>query len=434
MADTFTVNYSFTQPEVGASQDTWGGKLNDNWADVDALIKALNDTNLIAGAGLTGGGDLSATSRTFALTGQALALHEFTGSGLMVRTGSASYVARTIQGGDGVNLSDGDGVSGNPSVAVDSTVVRTSGDQTIGGQKTLTNMLLLNNGSFENHLEMERSGHGGMRVTPSGSRILFRPTKGAENFEFEGGVVADSYGGNGVTQSPTDTTAGRVTKTGDGGLLLGPGSTLALNDLHDANVSGVYRTTGGTANLPSGVTGSWGVWSARAGSTTAGVILFDGSTLHSLRLTDAGEVSNVETYYNTGNLVGTVSQSGGDPTGAVIERGSNSNGEYVRFADGTQICSHTINVGSGISNGSGTWEDPYRTSFVSPAHPAEFASSPTVAIVASAEDAPFNQRFNSVGYNFISPTIISGLRIARIGDGTSTEDVIAQIITFGRWF
>ena len=37
-------------------------------------------------------------------------------------------------------------------------------------------------------------------------------------------------------------------------------------------------------------------------------------------------------------LVGTVSQSGGVPTGAIIERGSNANGEYVRYADGTQIC------------------------------------------------------------------------------------------------
>lgn len=37
-------------------------------------------------------------------------------------------------------------------------------------------------------------------------------------------------------------------------------------------------------------------------------------------------------------ILGAVSQSGGAPTGAVIERGSNANGEYVRFADGTQIC------------------------------------------------------------------------------------------------
>ncbi|MHA3735108.1 hypothetical protein ACXR0M_05455 [Pseudomonas sp. Eth.TT006] len=38
------------------------------------------------------------------------------------------------------------------------------------------------------------------------------------------------------------------------------------------------------------------------------------------------------------SLVGTVSQVGGVATGAVIERGSNANGEYVKFADGTLIC------------------------------------------------------------------------------------------------
>lgn len=37
-------------------------------------------------------------------------------------------------------------------------------------------------------------------------------------------------------------------------------------------------------------------------------------------------------------IVGTVSQVSGVPTGAVIERGSNSNGEYVKFADGTMVC------------------------------------------------------------------------------------------------
>lgn len=39
-----------------------------------------------------------------------------------------------------------------------------------------------------------------------------------------------------------------------------------------------------------------------------------------------------------GAKVGTASQSSGVPTGAIIERGSNGNGEYVRYADGTQIC------------------------------------------------------------------------------------------------
>lgn len=38
------------------------------------------------------------------------------------------------------------------------------------------------------------------------------------------------------------------------------------------------------------------------------------------------------------DILGTVAQSSGVPTGALVERGSNANGEYVRFADGTQIC------------------------------------------------------------------------------------------------
>lgn len=42
--------------------------------------------------------------------------------------------------------------------------------------------------------------------------------------------------------------------------------------------------------------------------------------------------------YRQGNILGTVSQSSGVPTGSVIERGAGPNGEYVKFADGTLIC------------------------------------------------------------------------------------------------
>lgn len=41
--------------------------------------------------------------------------------------------------------------------------------------------------------------------------------------------------------------------------------------------------------------------------------------------------------YGPDNILGTVSQASGVPTGAVIESGSNANGTYVRWADGTQI-------------------------------------------------------------------------------------------------
>lgn len=38
------------------------------------------------------------------------------------------------------------------------------------------------------------------------------------------------------------------------------------------------------------------------------------------------------------DIVGSVSQSGGVPTGAIIEHGSNANGRYTKYADGTMEC------------------------------------------------------------------------------------------------
>ena len=37
-------------------------------------------------------------------------------------------------------------------------------------------------------------------------------------------------------------------------------------------------------------------------------------------------------------VVGNVSQNSGIPTGAVIESGSNANGTFIKFPDGTMIC------------------------------------------------------------------------------------------------
>ena len=54
-----------------------------------------------------------------------------------------------------------------------------------------------------------------------------------------------------------------------------------------------------------------------------------------------GTITPWREVYTSASILGTVSQSAGVPTGAVIERGSNANGEYVRYADGTQICTGT---------------------------------------------------------------------------------------------
>lgn len=59
--------------------------------------------------------------------------------------------------------------------------------------------------------------------------------------------------------------------------------------------------------------------------------------------------------YTRHSLLDPVSQSGGTPTGGVIERGSTADGEYVRFADGTQICT---NANAPISNAPAAFSGP----------------------------------------------------------------------------
>lgn len=74
-----------------------------------------------------------------------------------------------------------------------------------------------------------------------------------------------------------------------------------------------------------------------AGSATSGTLLNPKSWLRISNQPGTAWGRWVE-IYNQSNTVGTVSGTSSAPTGAIIERGSNANGEYVKYADGTMFC------------------------------------------------------------------------------------------------
>lgn len=125
--------------------------------------------------------------------------------------------------------------------------------------------------------------------------------------------------------------------------------------------------------------------------------------------------------YAKDNILGTVSQASGVPTGAIIERGSNANGTYVRFADGTQTC---IMVRAVTGSGAGL-----RTFNLT--YPVAFSAGPSLLGDAMAWGGSF--RYAGPTTATIPGTtgaVSVGVEVTQAGAGTVDVVIRAE----GRWF
>lgn len=144
-----------------------------------------------------------------------------------------------------------------------------------------------------------------------------------------------------------------------------------------------------------------------------------------------GRLMRADYGYGPANLVGAVAQSGGSPAGAAIERGSNANGEYVRFADGTQICWHRADA---VYASGSTLVAPW-------VFPAGFSGASRISLqgsiyVSTLSVTPAVDELLGANFASVSATSCSVL-VRRVFGGTNfaASDTTQVFVTAtGRWF
>jgi hypothetical protein len=120
-------------------------------------------------------------------------------------------------------------------------------------------------------------------------------------------------------------------------------------------------------------------------------------------------------------LVGTVSQSGGVPTGSVFEANTNGNGSFVKHADGSMECRVRLDPGLVQPNGtiSANW-----------AFPAVFAEPPVISGMACT----------SGGYGYLmsmggeGPASTTSFAISFVNRFSEARYAICYLTAKGRWF
>jgi hypothetical protein len=186
---------------------------------------------------------------------------------------------------------------------------------------------------------------------------------------------------------------------------------------------GILQTVGNTPSSGSAIRQVWNDFDGAVGTKTTWIRDKYGT----------GVWGNWRLVFDQNTIVGTVINPATVGQSAIIERGTNGNGEYTKFVDGTQIAWRSITAGTGnsysLAGGILYGGDAFGGST-----PVTFTSEPVVTVSVLPGSGNPTLLFASCFSRPSSNSFGSWRAVTESGSGLNFGTVVVKLTAIGRWY